>query len=144
MNYSRRLGALNAVSVNVRHNVVANFFFARLGNVVIYIVRVRLKLCDLLVGNVEPELLFALGESYPEPPSRFELVIRREKVFHLFARIARIKGTFVNILHNNSHSLSICIYFDGFPKSPVADIIRRMAFGVLRNRAKLITSQNNF
>lgn len=60
---------------------MANFFFARLGNIVIYIVRVCLKLCDLLVGNVEPELLFALGESYPELPPRFELVIRRERYF---------------------------------------------------------------
>ena len=96
-----RLGvrALHAVGVNMGHNIVTNFFFAGGGDIIVYVVLVRFEFGYLLVRYVEPELLFALCESYPEPAPCSEFEVRREDIFHSVARVAGVERGFIGVFH---------------------------------------------
>ena len=85
MDNSLCLRALFAVSVNMAHYVVTNPFFLSLGNLVVYILGMSLKLCNLLVGNIQAELLFTLSKSNPKLSPSLKLEIGRENIFHFLA-----------------------------------------------------------
>ena len=85
MDNSLCLRTLYAVSVNMAHYVVTNLLFLGLGNLVVYILGMSLKLCNLLVGNIQAELLFTLRKSNPKLSPSLKLEIGRENVFHFLA-----------------------------------------------------------
>ena len=69
--------------MDVRHHIVADLPLAPLGVVVVDVVRVRLQLRDLRIGDREPQLLLRLRQRDPEAPPRPELEIGGEEVRHL-------------------------------------------------------------
>ncbi len=82
------LRALQAVGVDVGHDVMADDLLARLRVLVVDILRMALKLFDLLVGNREAELLLGLREGDPEPAPGLKLRVRRKYRLHLAACVA--------------------------------------------------------
>ena len=88
VNYGRGVRTLKPVRVNVAHNVVTDFLFARFGNVVIYIVHVRFEFGDLRLGHVKSEFMLGAGKRDPEPPPRGELEVVRKAVLHFVACVA--------------------------------------------------------
>ena len=95
MNYSRSLGALLTVSVNVAHNVVADFLFAGFRNVIVDVVDMSFKLVYLLLCYGQTELHFAARQSYPELSPGRELLVRGEDVLHFGTCIAGAKRAFI-------------------------------------------------
>lgn len=79
---------LLAVGIDVRHHIVADFLFALCGDFIVDILRMRLQLCDLFVGDGQAELLFGFGKCNPQLPPGAELVVGGEQVLHLAAGIA--------------------------------------------------------
>jgi hypothetical protein len=67
--------ALNAVSINVAHYVVANLFLTGFGNFVVDVILMCLKFINLLFGNVKTQLMLSLSESYPELSPCTELIV---------------------------------------------------------------------
>ena len=76
MYYAFGAGALQSVSVNVRHDIVANFFFSFFRYVVIYVICRCLQLCYLLICYGKTQLLFRFGQGYPQPSPCPELLFR--------------------------------------------------------------------
>ena len=87
--YRLGMGALHSVGVNVRHNIVAHLFLTFFGNIVVYIVLMRFKLFDLLVGNIKTQLFFSFGEGYPETAPCSELEVFGKNMLHFLARVTR-------------------------------------------------------
>ena len=88
MNNRLRFRALNAESINVAHNVMADKLFPLLGNVIVNIVLVRFHFGNLLIGNAEAELLFRSCKGNPQPPPCSEFEVLRKNVLHLVACIS--------------------------------------------------------
>ena len=99
VDYPLRGRARFAVGVDVRHDVVTHFLFLRGGEVVIDIVDMRLHFRDLRVGNIQPELLFALRESDPELAPGGELLVIREDALHFVPRVSLAERAFVVFVH---------------------------------------------
>ena len=99
MNDALGVGALDAVSVNVAHDVVTDQPFPFLGDLVVDVVLVGLQLGDLLSGDGQAQLVLGLGQGDPEEPPGSELLIRGEKVLHFFAGVAGAEGALVGIVH---------------------------------------------
>ena len=91
--------ALLAVGVDVGHHVVAHFLFPGGGHVVVDIVRMRLQLSNLFVGDGQPQLLLGLGQRDPQPAPGAELIVGRKQILHLLAGIAGGKRGFVLAWH---------------------------------------------
>ena len=88
MNDALCLGTLNAVSINMAHNIMSDQFFALLSNIIIDIVLVSLKFFYLLISYVKSKLFLRLGKSNPKSSPGSELLIRGENVLHLLAGIS--------------------------------------------------------
>ena len=95
-----RLRALLAVGVDMAHHVVADYALARFGDLIVDVVGMRLELVDLLLRDRQAELHLAFRQRDPQAAPRFELHIRREKVFHLLVGIAGGKWGFVGVSHS--------------------------------------------
>ena len=95
VDYALRLGALLSVCVNVGHYVVAHQLLALFSHVVVDVVDVGLKLVYLLLGNGQTQLHLAPCESDPQAAPCGKLLVRREDVLHLLARIACAERAFV-------------------------------------------------
>ena len=76
MNDALCLRALEAVGINMGHDIVADLFFARFGIRVIDVLSMGFELRDLLVGDIESEFLLRLGESDPQLSPGAELAVR--------------------------------------------------------------------
>ena len=87
-----RFRALIAVSVNMRHNIVAEFLFIFRGGFIIYIVSMRFKLVYLLLCDIQPELFFGFRKRDPQLSPSLKLEIGRIDILHLFAGIAFRQG----------------------------------------------------
>ncbi len=84
-----RLGALHPIGIDVAHYIVPDLPLACLGHIIIDVLCVGLKLGNLLVGDVEPLRLLGAGQCDPELSPCAELHVRRKKILHLVAGIAR-------------------------------------------------------
>jgi hypothetical protein len=73
-----RLRALDAVGVNVRHHVVADDLFPRLGDLVVDIVLMRFHFGDLLIRDGQAELLLRFRQRNPEAAPGAEFPVRRK------------------------------------------------------------------
>ena len=76
------LWALLTVSVNMAHNIMSEFLFIFLGNIIIDIVGICFKLVNLVLSNIKTEFFFSLGKSYPKFSPSFKLKIRRIDILH--------------------------------------------------------------
>ena len=101
VDYPLRLRELLTVCINVGHNVVSYLTLALFGNLEIYVVAVRFKLCDLLVGYIETELFLSLCKRYPQSSPCAEFEILGEDVLHLCRRIPCGKrgNVFLSVVH---------------------------------------------
>ena len=100
------LGAGHAVGVNVRHDIVAHLPLPPVGQLKINVVRMRLHLGNLLVGNIEPELLLAFGQNDPQTPPRGEFTLIGKNLLHFPAGIAPAEGVDIGIVHTDIPHLS--------------------------------------
>ena len=57
---------LKAVSVNMAHNIVTDYFFTGFSLIVIYVIYVLFHLSYLLIRNIQTKFLFRLGKGYPK------------------------------------------------------------------------------
>ena len=85
VDYALCLGALNAVGIDVAHNIVANLLFTFFGNVIVDVVCVCFKLGNLFVGYFKSKLLFRLGKCNPQSAPGFKLFVRRKEILHFIA-----------------------------------------------------------
>ena len=60
------LGALNAESVNVAHNVMTDKLFTLFGNIVVNVVGVGFHFVNLLLGYAETEFVLSFCKCNPE------------------------------------------------------------------------------
>ena len=105
------LRTLLTVGVDVAHYVVTDYLFACLGDIVIDVLGVFLKLGDLFVGDIQTKFLFGLGESYPQSAPCAELHIGGEEVLHFLTCVAGAERCLIYVFHLRSvlcnHFLSI-------------------------------------
>ena len=94
MDDARRLRALQTVSVDVAHHVVAALLLA--------VLRMGFQLGNLLVGNVQPLFLFRLRQRNPQLPPGAELVVLGEDELHLLAGIAGRKWADIAVMRHNA------------------------------------------
>ena len=87
VDYRLRLWTLHTVSIDMAHNVMPHLTLTCLGNVVVDIILVSLKLGYLLIRNIEPQLLLGARKRYPQPSPCAELEVIREDRLHLGACI---------------------------------------------------------
>ena len=88
MNYGFCLRALHAECVNMRHYIMPNLFFARLGDIVINIVLIGFHFGYLFIGNVQPQLFFGFGKRYPQFTPSAEFKVFRKNMLHFVGSIA--------------------------------------------------------
>ena len=92
------LGALQAVSVNMAHDIVAHQLFAGSGFLVIDVILVGFQLGNLGVGDSKTLLLLRLGQRDPQSAPGAEFVILRENILHLVRGIAGGKRADITIM----------------------------------------------
>ena len=92
MDDAARLGALQAVGIDMAHHVMAALALAALGVVVVDVVLVSLQLGDLLVGDGQALLLLSPRQGDPQPPPGAELVVLGKDELHLRACVPGGKG----------------------------------------------------
>ena len=112
-----RLGSRLAEGVNVRHNVVANYLFARGGYLVVDIINISLKLIYLLLSYGQAKLHLSSCKRHPKLSPGSEFLIRRENILHFLAGVASAERAFVRICHNEKPSFTysvILIFFCQF------------------------------
>ena len=96
---ARRLRCGLAKGVNVRHNVVADFLFARPRGLVVDVGQVCFHLVHLLLCDGQAERHLGFRQRHPQAAPGRELHIRGEGVEHLLRGIARGKRAFIHVVH---------------------------------------------
>ena len=81
-------GALQAIGVDMAHNVVAHQLLTGDGILVVDVVLVGFQLGKLLIGDCQALLLFSLGKRDPQLAPGAELVVVGEDILHLVRSIA--------------------------------------------------------
>ena len=79
------------------HHVMADYFLALRGGLIVDVVNVLLHLGYLIVCYVEPKLLFAFCEGYPQLAPCGKLGIVGENMLHFLARIAFAERIFISV-----------------------------------------------
>ena len=102
MNDRLSLGTGDPIGIDMSHDIVPYLSLAAVGDLVINIIDMSLKLLCLCIGYIESELLLALGKGDPKTPPSREFLIVREYFLHLPARIAAAERIFVYIVHSLS------------------------------------------
>ena len=92
------LGALQAVGIDMAHNIMADELFAGDGVLIVDIVLVGLQLGDLLIGDGKALSLFRLSQCDPQPAPSLELVVVRENILHLIRSIPGREGGNVTVV----------------------------------------------
>ena len=87
MDDSLRLRTLLTISVDMGHNVMTHKLFPFSCNIVIDVIRMCLKLFDLLVRNRKSQFFFRFRQSDPKFSPRSEFHIRRKNILHFFTCI---------------------------------------------------------
>ena len=105
-----RLWAEFAIGMDMAHHIVPQLFFLLFGQLEIDVGDVRLKLGNLLIGDLQAEFLLRLRQRHPQLPPGLELVLRRPDPVHLAAGIAQGQGILVNGAID-SHEDSPCTVF---------------------------------
>ncbi len=89
--------ALQAVGVDVGHDVMAAAFLLRNGVFVVNVILVRPELVNLVLRNGEAQFHFALGKGNPEFSPSPELEVRGEDVLHFLAGVPGIQWGFISV-----------------------------------------------
>ena len=98
MDDAARLRTLRAVGMDVRHDVVAQNFFLRLGHLEVDVLDVRPQLLDLRLADVQSHLRLGLGERHPQAAPGLKLVLRREDAAHVLAGVAVYQRVHVTLV----------------------------------------------
>ena len=99
-----RVRALDAVGIDVGHDVVAALLLFLDGDFVVDVIGVRFQFVDLLLGDGQAQFMFGLRQSDPQLSPGLELEVRGEDVLHLFRRVPGIERSFVSVLLHNARS----------------------------------------
>ena len=87
---------LRAVSLHVRHYVVAHLFFVLFRQIVIDIVGILFQFRHLFGRNVQSQLHFRLGKRDPELSPEFETLVVGKRALHFLTCISRDQRVIVN------------------------------------------------
>ena len=87
------LRALDAVGIDMGHDIMTDHFLPCPGHIIIDIGHMRLHLVNLFLRNVQPQLPLCFRQGNPEPSPCGELKILRKNVLHFPAGIALRQGT---------------------------------------------------
>ena len=96
MDYGHGRLSLLAERLYVRHYVVAHFALEFFGDFVIYIVGILFHFGYLPGRNIEPELHFRLGKSYPELSPKLKALVIGKVFSHLLACVPCYQGIYIN------------------------------------------------
>ena len=107
MDDALRLGALQAVGVDMAHHIMTHQLFPCGGVLVVDIVLVGLQLGDLLIGDVQTLFLLGLGQRDPQPPPGAELVVIGEDVLHLVRGIPGGKRRNITVMFSHDRLLTV-------------------------------------
>ena len=105
-----RVRALDAVGIDVRHDVVTAFLLFFDGDFIVDVVGVRFQFVDLLLRDGQAQFVLGLGQSDPQFSPGLELEVRREDVLHLFRRVPGVERSFVSVLLHNARSFRIVLW----------------------------------
>ena len=83
MDDSRRRGCDFAVGVDMRHDVMAEFFLLFGGIVEVDVGDMGFEIGDLLCGDGQTELALGARQLYPEPAPCLDTGLRREQRGHI-------------------------------------------------------------
>ena len=101
MDDALRAGRVEAVGVDVRHHVVADFLLPLRNSVIVDGADVRGQLVHLLLRDRQAERMLRPGQRHPEPAPRFVAHIRGKQVQHGLRRVARGKRAFIRRFHGS-------------------------------------------
>ena len=93
-----RLGTGFAEGEHVRHNVVAHLSLPPAGGLIVYIIQVSAHLVKLFIGDVQPQLLLALGKDDPQLAPGGKLPVIRKNLLHLLAGIALAERVLISVV----------------------------------------------
>ena len=105
-------GALLAIGVNMRHDIVAQLLFLRFGDREVDVLDMGVQFLDLLRADSETDLGFRFSQRDPETTPGLEFVLRRKDPAHLLTGVAfhqRIDIVLITI-RCLSHSASFALY----------------------------------
>ena len=80
-------GAEKAIGINIRHNIMADLFFALVDDVEVDVLDMGLQFVDLVLGNVQSEFLLGLGQKDPKVAEAAHPCPFRENSLHRLASI---------------------------------------------------------
>ena len=83
-----RLRALDAVGIDVAHDVVPYHLLALFRHFIVHIVRAALQFFDLIFRDVQPQFLFRFRQGDPQFSPGAELLLLGKNVLHLFTCVA--------------------------------------------------------
>ena len=93
------LRALEAVGVDMAHDVVADEFFSGLRFLIVDVVLMGDEFVDLFFSDREAQLHLGFREGNPQKPPGFKLLVLGEDVLHFLRSVAGAEGGFVIIAH---------------------------------------------
>ena len=92
------LGADLTIGIDMSHDVVAHLSLPLAGGLIIYIIQVGTHLVKLFIGDVQPQLLLALGKDHPELAPGGKLPVVGEDLLHFFAGIALAERVLISVV----------------------------------------------
>ncbi len=100
MNNSLCVRALLTISMNMAHNIVAEFFFIFLCNLIVNIISMSLKLFYLFLCNIKSKLIFSFSKGNPKPSPCLKLKIGRINILHFLAGVTSIERRIISIIRH--------------------------------------------
>ena len=80
---ARSIGRRLAVGVDVRHDIMAHFTLPCGNDIIINIIDMSLKLCHLLLGHRQPQLMLASGKLRPQSAPCAVAHVGRKQMLHV-------------------------------------------------------------
>ena len=108
MNDAFRLRALQAVSIDMGHDIMPHFGLTPLRIFIIDIVRMLSELVKLFVCNRKSQFLLGLRQRDPKAPPGAEFPVPGKQFLHLPACIPLRQRTHIYIIHNLLHGACRC------------------------------------
>ena len=102
MNDALRAGRVEAVGVDMRHDIVPHLFFPRGDHVIIDGAHVRGQLVHLRLRDGQAKRMLGSCQRDPEPAPCLIAHIRGEQVQHGLRRVARGQRAFIRRFHGGS------------------------------------------
>ena len=92
------LGAGQTVGIDMSHNVVAHLSLPPAGGLIVYIIQVSAHLVKLFIGDVQSQLLLALGKDDPQLAPGGKLPVVGEDFLHFLAGIALAERVLISVV----------------------------------------------